>query len=221
MAQSAKDFSRSERHPAVRLARFVNWCVGRLYHRVRLASPCPLPKTGAAIVVCNHISGLDPILIQTVTPRLIRWMMAREYYEQRGGKWLLDLVGAIPVDRTGKDLAATRAALAALEKGYVLGIFPEGKIETSGELLPFQAGIVLLAAKSGAPIYPAYLDGTQRGKEMLAAYLRPNRATLAFGPPLVLDRSAAARPNMDAAAQKIWDSVNNLRKTQIEDRKYQ
>ena len=211
MARPSEIFSRSEHHPAIRLAEAVNVCFSRGFHRVRVKTHCPLPAKGPAIVVCNHISGLDPILIQSVSHRLIRWLMAREYYEPRGIKWLLNLVGAIPVDRTGRDLAATRAALAALDAGYVVGIFPEGKIETSNELLPFQSGIVLLAAKSGAPIYPAYLEGTQRGKSMLKAYFIPRRATINFGPPLILDRSAAARPNMEAAVQKIQNAVDILR----------
>jgi 1-acyl-sn-glycerol-3-phosphate acyltransferase len=211
MAAPPAIFSRSEHHPAIRLAEGANFLFCRCFHRVRVNIPCPLPKTGPAIVICNHISGIDPILIQAVSHRLIRWMIAREYYEPRGLKWLLDLVGAIPVDRTGRDLAATRAALAALESGYVLGIFPEGKIELTSELLPFQAGIVLLAAKSGAPIYPCRLDGTQRGKSMLKAFFSPQRAILNFGPPLVLDRSAAARENMDGAAEKIRNAVDILR----------
>jgi 1-acyl-sn-glycerol-3-phosphate acyltransferase len=211
MATPPAVFSRSEHHPAIRLAEAANLLFCRCFHRLRVNIPCPLPREGPAIVICNHISGIDPILIQSVSHRLIRWMIAREYYEPRGLKWLLDLVGAIPVDRTGRDLAATRAALAALDSGYVLGIFPEGKIETSNQPLPFQSGIVLLAAKTGAPIYPCRLDGTQRGKSMAKAFFLPQRAKLIFGPPLVLDRSAAARPNMDQAVQRIQTAVDILR----------
>jgi 1-acyl-sn-glycerol-3-phosphate acyltransferase len=146
-------------------------------------------------------------------------MVAREYYQQWGVKWILDQVGAIPVDRTGRDLAATRAALTALEAGYVLGVFPEGKIETTNELLPFQSGIILLAAKSGAPIYPAFLEGTQRGKKMLTAILIPNKARLSFGVPLVEDRSAASRDNMALAAETVRNSVEQLRVKTIMSRK--
>jgi len=65
-------------------------------------------------------------------------MMAREYYDLRSLTWLYKIVEAIPVDRSGRDLSATRAALRALNEGRVVGIFPEGKIETSQDLLPFR-----------------------------------------------------------------------------------
>jgi 1-acyl-sn-glycerol-3-phosphate acyltransferase len=202
-----------------RLMHALNTVFSRIYHQVEVLSPCRLPRYGAAILVCNHIGGIDPLFLQAVCPRVIRWMMAREYYKQPGLKWLLDQIGTIPVDRSGRDLAATRAALATLEAGGVVGIFPEGKISTTNELLPFQSGIVLLAAKSGAPVYPACLEGTQRGKEMVAAYFSRNRAKLAFGPPLVLDRDAASRPNLQAATEKVRNAVEILRETYIFNRK--
>src|SRR5436190_238239 len=83
-------------------------------------------------------AALDALLIQSVCPRLITWMMAKEYYAVPGIGWVFRTVGAIPVERSGRDLAATRAAMRALEENAVLGIFPEGRIETDRELLPFQ-----------------------------------------------------------------------------------
>jgi 1-acyl-sn-glycerol-3-phosphate acyltransferase len=138
-------------------------------------------------------------------------MMAREYYAQPGLKWLLDIVGIIPVDRSGKDLAATRAALDALKNGYVVGVFPEGKIEPTRELLPFQLGIALLAAKSGAPIYPAYIDGTQRGKEMPKAQIERQSARLSFGERIQLTRADSARDRIANATAMVHDAVDKLR----------
>ncbi len=92
------------------------------------------------------------------------------------------LIHAIPVERSGKELSATRAALRALQEGRVVGIFPEGRIERTRELMPFEAGVAMLASRSGADVYPAYLDGTQRAEsDMLAAFTRRQSATLAFG----------------------------------------
>jgi 1-acyl-sn-glycerol-3-phosphate acyltransferase len=210
-----------EQNRIPRLMWKINAAYARFYQHVEILAPCRIPPRGPAILVCNHISSLDPILIQSACRRVIRWMVAREYYQQRGVKWILDQVGAIPVDRTGRDLAATRAALAALEAGSVLGVFPEGKIETDCDILPFQSGIILLAAKSGAPIHPACLEGTQRGKEMLAAYFSRSRAKLAFGPPLLLDRSAAGRTLLEASNEQVRNSVINLRQTYMIDRKCQ
>ena len=107
----------------------VNRIFTRGYHHLTVLSPCRLPERGGGIIICNHTSGLDPHLIQACCPRLITWMMAREYYELPVLRTLLDQLGVIPVTRSGRDMAAMRAAMRALENGQLLGIFPEGRIE--------------------------------------------------------------------------------------------
>ena len=108
-------------------------------------------------------------------------------------------------------MAATRHAMRSLEAGQVLGVFPEGRIETSNELLPFQSGIGLLALKSGAPVYPTYLDGTQRGKEMLEVFLTRSEASIAFGPPVDLTQLDKSRQGIEEAAKRIRSAVQDLR----------
>src|SRR6266568_8614911 len=97
------------------------------YHNVEVVSPCQLPAKGPAILVCNHVSSLDPMLLQWACSRLIVWMMAKEYYLP-GTRWLFDVIRVIPVERSRRDMVATRAAMRALEDGHVLGIFPEGRL---------------------------------------------------------------------------------------------
>jgi 1-acyl-sn-glycerol-3-phosphate acyltransferase len=188
----------------LRALKGVNRLFARVYHHVEVQSPCLLPSRGPAILVCNHTSGLDPQLIQSACGRVITWMMAREYYEMPYLRSILDIVGVIPVARGARDLGATRAAMRALEQGQALGIFPEGRIEPTRELLPFQTGVALLAIKSEAPIYPAYLDGTQRGLNMWQAFARRQRATLRFGPPMRFPRSHG---QMERVAQEIQHTV--------------
>jgi 1-acyl-sn-glycerol-3-phosphate acyltransferase len=201
-----------ENRLGVRLLGATNLFIARVYHQVRLITPPCLPRQGPAILVCNHTSGLDPLLIQSMCSRLIIWMMAKEYYDLKPLTWVFRTIEAIPVDRGGRDLAATRAGLRALEHGRILGIFPEGRIETTRELLPFQTGVALIAIRTGVPVYPAYLDGTQRGKEMVEAFFRPTRATLNFGPPVEFDRSSTSRQNLEIATEKIKSSVLSLQR---------
>ena len=186
-------------------------CIARIYHQTIVRTPQPLPRHGPAILICNHTSGLDPLLIQSVCPRLIVWMMAREYYEIRALKWVFKAIEAIPVDRGGRDMTATRAALRALENGRVLGVFPEGRIEKTRELLPFQTGVALMAIKTGVPVYPAYLDGTQRNKPMLRAFVQRNRATLTFGPQVQFDRTSTSKEGLQAATERLTEAVANLK----------
>jgi 1-acyl-sn-glycerol-3-phosphate acyltransferase len=180
-----------------------------LVHDLRLLTPSPIPRRGAGILVCNHTSSLDPILLQAACPRVITWMMAKEY-NVFGLRWFLNAIEPIMVERSGRDMAATRAALRALKDGKLLGLFPEGRIETSHELLEFQTGIALLAQKSGAPVYPAYLDGTLRGTGMLEAMISPQQATLAFGPPIHLTENGEGREGLEEATRRIRDAVAAL-----------
>jgi len=211
-------FNRREDAGIIRLLRAGAAFYARVYHRLRVRRPSHLPRHGPAILVCNHTSGLDPALIQSACPRLIRWMMAREYFDIRGLRWFFRTVGAIPVQRSGRDTAATRAAMRALEEGFVLGVFPEGKIEATTELLPFQNGIGLLALKTGAPVFPAYLDGQQRGREMLAALALVSNATVAFGPQVDLSKLEHSRQGVEEATALIQAAVAELRRSHIESR---
>jgi 1-acyl-sn-glycerol-3-phosphate acyltransferase len=137
--------------------------------------------------------------------------MAREYYDIKALTWLYKLVDAIPVERSGRDLTATRAALRALNEGRVLGVFPEGKLETSRDLLPFQTGVALMAIKTRVPVYPTYLDGTQRGKAMVPAISRANHANLRFGPPLDFSRESTSKESLERATDAIQQAVQRLK----------
>lgn len=190
----------------------VNRILTRAYHQLEVYSPCRLPKYGPAIVVSNHTSSLDPHLIQACCPRLIAWMMAKEYFELPIVEGILTRIGIIPVTRSGRDMAAMRSAMRALENGQLLGIFPEGKIADTPELLPFQTGVALMAMKTGVPVYPVYLDGTQRGKSVVRAFLQSQRARVIFGDQVVFDRRDTGREGLEAATNAIQSAVAQLQR---------
>ena len=196
----------------VRLLLAANHLFTRLYHQVNVIGSSPMPRKGPAILVCNHVSGLDPLLVQSGIPRrLVTWMMAAEYYDLSVAMdWFFNTVEVIPVQRSGRDLAATRMALRALHSGRILGVFPEGRIAETRELLPFQTGVALMAIKANVPVFPAYLDGTQRGKEMVPAVISPNRATLLFGPEVKLDRTSTSRESLEQNTQQIRQAIMDL-----------
>jgi len=190
-----------------RLARF--YVVG--FHDVTILSDCPLPRSGPALLVSNHISGLDPVVYQSLCPRRIVWMMASEYYEMKTLRWFYRAVDAIPVHRNNRDTAAVRAALRKLAEGEVVGLFPEGRIGSEGEVLPFQNGVAMLALKSGAPVYPAFIEGTSRGADMLDSFLYPHRLYVAFGPAIVPDAGQRHQDRLDRTANLIHEAVRSLR----------
>ncbi len=203
---------RLEDRPKVRFFKAFNRLFCTTFQTLTVQTPNRLPTTGPAIIVCNHMSGLDPLLLQASSKRVIVWMMAKEYYEIKSLRWFFEMIEAIPVSRDGRDSSATRAALRTLAQGNILGIFPEGRIEETRDLLPFQTGIALLAIKTGVPIYPAYLDGTCRGQEMLQAFRTPGRMHLRFGPELVIPRTDTSGKTLDAATEVIRVAIEDLKR---------
>jgi 1-acyl-sn-glycerol-3-phosphate acyltransferase len=180
---TADDF---ETNRYIRFLHGVNRLVSRVWHHVEVQGEFRVPRRGPAVILSNHISGLDPLLIQSVVNRPIVWMMAKEYYEIAALKWVFDSIRAIPVSRDGKDSTALRAALRTLEHGHLLGIFPEGKIETKRQLLPFQTGAAMIALRGRAPVVPVFQSGTTFGRSMLGAILVPQQVRVRFGPSIDL-----------------------------------
>jgi len=157
----------------------------RLVHRLRVEGRRHVPtqrRPGPLIVMANHTAGVDPLLIQSVCPFEIRWMMAEDM-RTPSLEWFWKFARIIFVDRLGRrDLYATREAIRHLREGGVLGIFPEGGLERPpGQIMPFQKGIGLILAKTGAPILPVVIDGTPQVDPAWASLWRRSRSRVRFG----------------------------------------
>ncbi len=203
---------RPEDQFAIRVLHGVNYLFTRIYHHLTVVAPARLPHRGPAIIVCNHISSLDPLLLQSAcTYRLIMWMMAREYMTIPGMGNIFQTLQVIPVDRGSKETTPMRTALRQLSQGHIIGVFPEGRISTTGDLLDFQTGVALMAIRAKVPIFPAYLNGTQRGSNMTQAFIRRSDSTVCFGPAIAFDRSNTHRETLEAATVAIKSAVNQLR----------
>jgi 1-acyl-sn-glycerol-3-phosphate acyltransferase len=153
------------------------------WHRLRVAGRSELPATrdpGPLIVVANHASGVDPILIQAACPFEIRWMMGADMmHPGLAGLW--GFMRIIGVDRDKGDSRALREALRHVHGGGVLGVFPEGRIERPPrKLLPFEPGVGLLIAKSGAPVLAAVVEGVPDAPTAWQSLLVRSRATVTF-----------------------------------------
>lgn len=206
---TADDF---ETNRTVRLMHAVNRLIARAYHRVDVLAPHQLPASGRAIIVSNHTAPLDPLLIQSVVQRPIVWMMAKEYFDVVPGlRRALEHISVIPVSRDGKDSGALRSALRALSHGRILGIFAEGRIETTDALLPLQTGAALLALRSGATVHPVYLTGTTRGKTMLQALLQPQSMRMRFGAPISLGERFDRHADLEAPTLVLSDALATLK----------
>ena len=147
---------------------------------------------GPLIVVANHSSGVDPLLIQAVLPFEPRWMMAADMRHPLG-EWLWRFGRIIFVDRASRDGAGVREAIRHLSGGGVLGLFPEGGIERQPEMLkPFQPGVGLLVRKSGARVLPIVIEGAAMAPTAWGALLRTSSPTIRIMPVIAYERSVTA-----------------------------
>lgn len=151
----------------------LNRLLCRRYHRLH-GDTLTLPQDGPAIVVANHISGLDPLLLIAASKRPLRFIIASEQYHRFGFTWLFRAAGCIPVDRKGRPERAFREALSALANGEVVALFPHGGIHLEGEpYKKLKPGAVRLAQLADCPVYPARIEGVRAaGSVMLPVLLR-------------------------------------------------
>jgi len=193
-----------ERRWAVRGLMAVNRVFAVGYHHCRVLRPCPLPRAGPVILAVNHLSGIDPCFMQATCPRPIVWMMDRAFIDLPLARWVFRVAETIPVDTKGRDTNSVRLALRALERGRLLGVFPEGRLARGRGLMPFQNGVAMLAKRSGVKIWPAAIEGSQRGHSHARAYGEPQDAAVAYGDPIEPGR------DLEAVTRRLQATVEGL-----------
>jgi 1-acyl-sn-glycerol-3-phosphate acyltransferase len=144
-----------------------------------------VPRSGPLIIVSNHLSLIDPPLLGASIPRRICFMAKQELFESLFARTVVVSYGAFPVRRGQLDRQAVRSALKALQNGWVLGMFPEGKRSPDTQLQPAQAGASLIASRSGVPILPVGISGTEHIQGVRFILRRP-RVTVTIGRPFSL-----------------------------------
>jgi 1-acyl-sn-glycerol-3-phosphate acyltransferase len=119
-----------------------------------------IPRTGPVIIAANHVSNWDPVVVALVVKRPIHFMAKVSLFKFKLTEKLFITLHAFPVKRGVADRQAIRQALLVLEEGNVLGIFPEGARNKTGDLKAL-AGVGMIALKSGAPVVPVACLGTR------------------------------------------------------------
>ncbi|WP_280757838.1 MFS transporter [Polaromonas sp. CG_23.6] len=148
------------------LLRFLAFMVSRCIYRFKISGDENLPARGAAVLVCNHVSFIDPVLLMAASSRPVYFLMDHQIFRMRLLGWLFRLAKAIPVAPHAQDPAAYEAAFEAaaqvLRNGDLLAIFPEGGLTPDGELQPFKGGIMKILENAGrdglqVPVVPMAL----------------------------------------------------------------
>lgn len=112
---------------------------------------------GGAIVVSNHISFWDPVFLAIISPRIIHFMAKKELFSNALGNWFMRSLNVFPITRKSGDVGSIKNALKLLDKGKVMGIFPEGTRSNTGELAAFEKGVGMITIKSGKPVIPVFI----------------------------------------------------------------
>ena len=144
-----------------RFGRFVWFCCAdaQILHPERLDYP------GGYLLACNHFHHLDPFILSTLYRRPIDWLTRIEFYKYQWSTWLLDRLGSIPVNRRGVPVRAIRMAIARVNQGRIVGIFPEGGVVAPEKSVcigePIKQGVCLISCRTGLPIIPVVMLGTE------------------------------------------------------------
>ena len=180
------------------MLRFVAFILTRLIYRFKVRGDEHIPTTGAAILVCNHVSFVDAVLLMAASPRPIRFIMDHRIFAIPVLGWMFKLAKAIPIAPQKDDPktyeAAFEQARQVLAEGDLLGIFPEGGITKDGELGEFKGGVMKILESQPVPVVPlalqnlwgSFFSRVEQGNAMVRPFRRGafSRVGLIAGEPL-------------------------------------
>ena len=162
-------------------------------YRLRVRGAAHVPAEGGALLVCNHESFVDGLLLSASIDRPIRFLVDKSYYEKPYLRWFMRLFGFVPIAQDAPPrelLESIRRAGEALDEGELVCIFAEGEITRTGQMLPFRRGFSRITKGRDAPVIPVHLDRvwgslTSFGRDGLLGVLRdlPRKIAVSFGAP--------------------------------------
>ena len=178
------------------------------YGRVRVRGTGHLPAAGPAIIVSNHPSDVDPILLGVAFPRTLHFLADVVQFRRGFVGPVIERLAAIPVHKGTPDRAALETALTVLAGGGVVVLFAEGDLYRQEEPVAFRAGVAFLAAHSGAPVVPVAISGAER--LWAAGRLHWPWISVEAGAPLAWDGAPRGRAGYAAMAARLHDAVVRL-----------
>ena len=197
------------------LLRFIAWLFIHVFYRIRKRGVEHIPAEGAALIVCNHVSFVDPVILMAVSPRPVRFVMDHRIFRTPLISFVFRHTRSIPIAPAKEDPAMMERAFAevsaALREGELVGIFPEGAITATGDIAPFRPGVTRILERDPVPVIPLALQGLwgsffsrKDGPAMSRPFRRGLRSKIAIvGAPPV--------PPAAATPEKLQAIVERLR----------
>jgi len=181
------------------------WVVFHTLWPLRSSGSEYVPRKGAAVIVSNHLSLIDPFVVGFGAQRIVSFMGKEELFHIPIIGYIVRQLGGFPVDRSRRDAASVRLALTVLKSGELLGMFPEGHRSTTGDMIEFHTGTARLASRTRSPIVPAAVVNTNNAMPP-GRILRPARIRVRFGPPFELTE-LYDNPKDEAALERALATI--------------
>jgi 1-acyl-sn-glycerol-3-phosphate acyltransferase len=179
-----------------------------LYNRMRIRGLRRIPTDRPVILVSNHASNIDPLMLATCFWQRLNYMAKAELFEKRWRKWCLEQYGAYPVNRgEAGDRKAMVHTLRLLRENRAVLLFPEGTRSRDGQLQPFKSGFARLALSvPGTLVVPIRVRGTFESLGPGKSFPRPSRITVDVGEPF----DPATLPGLPEDKKALYQAVSDV-----------
>lgn len=169
-----------------------------------------VPHDGGALLISNHQSFLDPILLAVHLPRSISYVARSTLFDKPAFGWLIRQLNAFPIRRGEADVSAIKESIRRLQEGHVLTMFPEGTRSKDGNLGPILPGIAMIVKRANVPVIPAVIHGSFEAWPKGVKLPRPHPIRVLYGPPLQINKLKATQ---------IVDLIDHTLRTMLDELK--
>jgi 1-acyl-sn-glycerol-3-phosphate acyltransferase len=198
----------ANRDPRNRVYHFLQFCLQvtvPVYFRFQARGIEHVPQRGPALLVVNHQSFLDPLMVGIPISRPVRFLARDTLFRGRLIGAFLNKVYAIPVNRDAASSTTIRQAASQLKQGFLVGIFPEGTRSCDGQIGALKPGFIALVRRADVPIIPVGVAGTGAAFPRGAWFVRPTKCRVVFGAPLQSEMLAPLKGH--GSEQALLDAV--------------
>ena len=187
------------------IAKFFLTIYFALFYHIKTIGLNNIPKTGPVLLCANHPTGLDMFLISVRVPRMVHYMAKMELFKNKIIGFFLKQVGAFPISRGTGDVGSVKTVYKLLDKGKIVGVFPEGTRTKKKDLKKRKAGAALFALHSSAPILPVAIEGE---------FKLFQKMRIVFGEPYHLEEQMQQNGNVSHSKEELLktseDIINNI-----------
>ena len=167
-----------------RLLQLICRLIAVLVFRFRVGGRHHLPESGGVLLLCNHQSHLDPVLVGIGCNRRLNYLARETLFNFPQLGWLIRSLDAIPIDRDGLGMSGLKETLRRLKRGEIVLVFPEGTRSGDGQLKPLRPGFSAIAQRAGAFLVPVAIDGAYDAWPRQRKFPRSAVIRVEFGLPL-------------------------------------